>query len=74
MRSAVSGGLRPDAVMYCLDGLQKFRDLGDTKTRAIVYEISMLGRSGLDINDPSKKYSLRSLPGTFSGLQLVALM
>ncbi len=74
MRSAVGGGLRPDAVMYCLDGLQKFRDLGDTKTRAIVFEISMLGRSGLDINDSSKKYSLRSLPGTFSGLHLVALM
>ena len=74
MRSAVGGGARPDAVFYCLDGLQKFRDLGDTKTRAIVFEISMLGRSGLDINDSSKKYSLRSLPGTFSGLQLVALM
>ena len=54
--------------------MQKFRDLGDTKTRAIVFEISMLGRSGLDINDSSKKYSLRSLPGTFSGLHLVALM
>jgi tetratricopeptide (TPR) repeat protein len=74
MRSAVDGGLRPDAVMYCLDGLQKFRDLGDAKTRAIVFEISMLGRSGLDINDASKKYSLRSLLGTFSGLYLVALM
>ena len=74
MRSAVGGGARPDAVMYCLDGLQKFRDLGDTKTRAVVFEIAMLGRSGLDINDPAKKYSLRSLPGNFSGLHLVSLM
>ena len=74
MRSAVGGGSRPDAVFYCLDGLQKFRDLGDTKTRAIVFEIAMLGRSGLDINDPAKKYSLRSLPGSFSGLHLVSLM
>lgn len=74
MRAAVGEGLRPDVVMYCLDGLQKFHDLGDTKMRAIVFEISMLGRSGLNINDTSKTYSLRSLPGTFSGLQLVSLM
>ncbi len=74
MRSAVGGGARPDAVMYCLDALQKFRDLGKTKTGAIVFEIAMLGRSGLDINDPAKKYTLRSLPGSFSGLQLVSLM
>lgn len=74
MRSAAGGGLRPDAVMYCLDGLKKFRDLGNQKTGTIVYEISMLGRSGFDINDSTKKYTLRSLPGTFSGLQLVSLM
>lgn len=74
MRSSVGGGARPDAVMYCLDGLRKFRDLGKTKTGAIVFEIAMLGRSGLDINDPAKKYTLRSLPGSFSGLQLVSLM
>ena len=74
MRSKVGGGLRPDAVHYCLDGLQKFREFGDTKTRAIVFEIATLGQSGLDINDPAKKYSLRSLPGSFSGLHLVSLM
>ena len=74
MRSKVGGGLRPDAVHYCLGGLQKFRELGDTKTRAIVFEIAMLGRSGLDINDPGKRYSLRSLPGDYSGLHLVSLM
>jgi len=50
--------IRPDAVMHCLDGLQKFRTLGDSKMRAIVFEIAMLGRSGLDINDPEKQYQL----------------
>ena len=34
----------------------------------------MLGRSGLDINSPDRKYTLRTLPGEFSGLQLVAYM
>ena len=74
LRSAVDGGVRLDAVMHCLDGFKRFRDLGDARTRSIVYEISMLGRGGLDINESSKKYSLRSLPGTFSALQLVSFM
>ena len=74
LRSAVDGGIRLDAVMYCLDGLKKYREVGDAKTRTIVFEISMLGRGGLNINDSSKTYSLRSLPGTFSALQLVSLM
>jgi hypothetical protein len=74
LRSAVDGGLRLDAVIFCLDALQKFRDLGDARTRSIVYEISMLGRSGLDINDPSKTYPLSSLPGTFSALRLVSFI
>jgi hypothetical protein len=29
---------------------------------------------GFDTNDSSKKYSLRSLPGNYSGLQLVSMM
>jgi tetratricopeptide (TPR) repeat protein len=74
LRNAVGGMIRPDAVMYCLDGLQKFRTLGDSKTRAIVFEVALLGRDGLDINDPSKQYKLKSLPGTFTGLHLVSLM
>jgi len=37
-------------------------------------EIALLGRNGLDINDPAQKYTLRSLPGKFSGMQLVSLM
>lgn len=34
----------------------------------------MLGQSGLDINNSSKKYSLESMPGEFAGLQLLAYM
>ena len=34
----------------------------------------MLGTKGLDVNDPAQKYSLRSLPGQFSGLHLVSIM
>lgn len=63
-----------DAVYYCLDGMKKFREMGDTKMKSLVYEIEVLGRNGLDINDPAKKHPLKSLTGNFSGLHLVSLM
>jgi Flp pilus assembly protein TadD len=74
MRGTVAGGLRPDVVMYCLGALQKFKTLGTAKTQAITFEIAMLGRNGLDINDPAQKYTLKRLPGNFSGLHLVSIM
>ena len=37
-------------------------------------EIAMLGRSGLDINNPDQKYTLSSLPGKFSGMRLLSMM
>lgn len=74
MREKASDGLRMDAVMYCLSALQKFEKLGPEKTIAITTEIALLGRSGLDINDPEKKYTLKFLDGEFTGLQLVSYM
>ncbi len=47
--------------------LQGTRD----EIQAIVYGIAMLGTKGLSVKDPSGKYALRSLPGNFSGLQLL---
>ena len=74
MRNAVAGDLRPDVLMYCLDALKYFEKNGRTKTGAVTMEIAMLGRGGLDINDPAQKYTLRSLPGKFSGMRLVSMM
>jgi tetratricopeptide (TPR) repeat protein len=74
MRGPVAGGIRPDVVMYLLGAMQRFRDLGRVKTGAITLEVAMLGRNGLDINDPAQKYTLKSLPGKFSGLHLVSIM
>jgi hypothetical protein len=34
----------------------------------------MLGRSGLDIHNSEKKYQLQSLPGEYSGMQLLSYM
>ena len=36
--------------------------------------IAVLGSNGLDINDSDEKYTLKALPGRFSGLHLLAIM
>jgi tetratricopeptide (TPR) repeat protein len=73
-RGRGGGGTRPDAMMYCLAALEDFAERSPHEVQQISFEVALLGRSGLDVNDPEKKYTLRSLPGRFSGLQLVAIM
>jgi hypothetical protein len=41
-----------DAVFYLLDALRLFRGKSLQEIREITFEIGMLGRYGLDINDP----------------------
>ncbi len=72
MRNASSE--RPDVLMYCLGALELFETMTDEQIQALGREIAILGMRGLDINDPSQKYTLNSLPGDFSGMHLVSLM
>ena len=37
------------------------------------HSMAILGMNGLDVNDSTPRYRLRSLPGEFSGLHLVAV-
>ena len=74
LKSRSVGGFRPDVMMYIAGALQTFEKQGPKVRQAIALEIAMLGRTGLDINDPTDKYELKSLPGMFSGLHLLAIM
>jgi tetratricopeptide (TPR) repeat protein len=69
-----SKGFRMDVVMYMLSALKLFKKESENKVRKIAFEIGLKGTSGLDINNPDKKYTLNSLPGMFTGLQLVSYM
>lgn len=69
-----SKGLRMDAVMYMLSSLRLFEKEGENRIKEITFEIALKGRGGLDINNPDKKYTIDSLPGEFTGLQLVSYM
>lgn len=73
-RRASHGTERMDAVMYCLGALEKFEKMTPTQVRDVAFEIALLGMRGLDVNDPTQKYQLKSLQGQFSGLHLVSLM
>ena len=74
LRSAAPGGFRMDAMFYILGALEKFDGMTPQQVQDIGFEIALLGRRGLDINDPEQSYTLRSLPGEFSGLALVSYM
>jgi hypothetical protein len=65
---------RLDVVAYLTDALKTFAKVGPAKMWAIGVEVAMLGRSGLDINNSAKQYKLKTLPGDFSGLHLLAIM
>jgi tetratricopeptide (TPR) repeat protein len=74
MREKVGGGLRPDVMMYIVGALDTFDKEGPAKRQQITLEIALKGQSGLDINDSEQKYTLKSLPGKFSGMHLVSIM
>ena len=74
LRVAVNDGLRLDAVEYMTSALTQFSHLPRDKAGQIVLEIARLGQQGLAVNDPSKRYSLKTLDGEFTGLQLLSYM
>jgi hypothetical protein len=70
-KEAGVGGVRPDAVMYCLSAIEKFSKMSHAEIQRCAYEIAMLGTKGISVNNPDKRYTLKSMEGSFSGLQLV---
>jgi len=69
-----AGRLRMDAVMYCLGALERFEQMPPDDVKAVGVEIALLGQRGLDINNPDVLYTLRTIPGDFTGLHLMSLM
>jgi len=69
-----SRGYRYDVVMYCLSAIEMFSKMSKVKIKEISFEIAILGMSGFSINDVEKRYTLKSIKGDFSGLQLTCYM
>jgi hypothetical protein len=69
-----SEGFRTDAMIFCLSAQQFFKDKTIDEVKQVTFEIGVKGKKGLDINDPDKKYTLNTMKGSFTGLQLVSYM
>ncbi len=61
-------------MFFCLAALQFFNDKTREQVKQVAFEIGDKGRQGLDINNPEKKYTLNSMDGSFTALQLVSYM
>jgi hypothetical protein len=73
-RGKMPGAERKDAVMYLVGAIEKFGGMSRQEVQKIGIEVPTLAMKGFDVNDSSQKYHLRSLPGRFSGLNMVCLM
>ena len=74
LHKSVDGEVRMDAVFYMQGAMDEFSRKSKQEIGQIVMEIALLGQGGLQINKPAVRYSLKNLPGDFSGLQLVSIM
>ena len=57
-----------------LDALERFEGMEQTQLAPLIMEMATLGEQGLPVNDPEKKFTLRLLPGEYTGLQVVCMM
>ena len=74
LHATVDGEVRMDAVFYMQGAMDEFAQKSKKEIGQIVMEIALLGQNGLQINKPDIRYTLKNLPGEFSGLQLVSIM
>jgi hypothetical protein len=65
----------PAAVFYFLDAFKRFDAMTSDEIRNVAFEVSLIGRAGLDYASPEEKYELKTIPNRkFSGLHLMCLM
>lgn len=70
-RERGAGDVRMGADMYCVGALDRFAKTLVAERGEVLMEIATPGEQGLDGNDATQKYRLRTLPGQFSGLHLM---
>ena len=58
---------------YCLCALERFHGMPRAEVQKISFEVAMLGSRGLNVSDSAERYTLQSIPGNFSGLNLLCI-
>ena len=57
-----------------MGALQRFESMPTAEIQKIGFEIATLGSKGLNPNDYTRKYPLRSLPGEYTALHLLCIL
>jgi tetratricopeptide (TPR) repeat protein len=70
-RATAGNAVRSDVVVFCREALRMLQGMALNDVKRVTMEIAMIGSKGLSVQDPTAKYSLRTLSGSFSGLQLL---
>jgi len=73
-RNRGAGGVRPDAILYCVEAMKTFRGMDNQQLGPILMELAQIGSGGLDIHNPEIRYTVKSLTGDFSALKIVCFM
>jgi hypothetical protein len=69
LRAGAVGGLRMDAVFYMASALQRFEDMTPEQVQQVGCEGALLG-----LDKAESEVAVRTLPGEFSALNVVAIM
>lgn len=68
-------GMRPDVMMYILGALGRFGKMSITEGQKLTLEVALLGQKGLEINNPDRRYKIKSIASEdFSGLHVLCIM
>jgi tetratricopeptide (TPR) repeat protein len=67
-------GLRPAVVDGLRQALQIYAGLNPEQRQAVLVEVSAIGEKGLPVNQLLLTYTLETLPGSFTALQLACLI
>jgi hypothetical protein len=71
----VDGNINPAVVMYLIAAIKAYREMTIIQVREVAYEIALLGRNGINPDDPERNLELNSIPDKkFAGLQILAWM
>jgi len=74
LRRSQGEGLRPAVVDGLRQALQLYEGLNHEQRKAVLVEVSAIGEKGLPVNQPLLTYTLETLPGNFTALDLACLI
>lgn len=57
-----------------MQALTIYEGLSPEQRQAVLVEVSAIGEKGLPVNQPLRTYTLETLPGSFTALQLACLI